>query len=56
MILLKIILFRLFIGIVIASIVYFTPYFIDQDGKVSMFYYIIVLSSFLLHQVWSSLN
>ncbi|XP_001947097.1 acetyl-coenzyme A transporter 1 [Acyrthosiphon pisum] len=48
---LKSIPYRLLIGIVIAVIVYFTPYFIDQDGNVSMFYYILVLSSFLLHQL-----
>jgi hypothetical protein len=39
------------IGILITIIVYFTPYFIDQDGKVSVFYYILVMGLFLLHQV-----
>lgn len=43
--------FRLFIGILITLVVYFTPNFIDQDGKVSTFYYILVMSLFLLQQV-----
>lgn len=48
---LKSIPYRLLIGILIVLLVYFTPYFIDQDGNVSTFYYILVMCSFLLHQL-----
>lgn len=43
--------FRLLIGILIVFVVYFTPNFVDQDGKVSTFFYLFIMGSFLLQQV-----
>ncbi|XP_050442543.1 acetyl-coenzyme A transporter 1 [Adelges cooleyi] len=48
---LKSIPYRLMIGILIALLVYFTPSFINQDGHISMLYYILVMSTFFLHQL-----
>ncbi|XP_050521728.1 acetyl-coenzyme A transporter 1-like isoform X2 [Daktulosphaira vitifoliae] len=48
---LKSIPYRLTIGVIITILVHFTPSFINNSGHVSMFYYMLVMISFFLHQL-----
>lgn len=41
---------RIFVGVVFAAVVWFTPMF-GSDGNFPLMYYVVIITIFMLHQV-----